>query len=84
MDLLFGLATVDKLQGDKAARRLYRGWTGRESATGRNARSIITGYWFLDEVGEWQPPADLASFLADGPPTVYFGFGSMAGDDRRA
>ena len=38
MDLMFGLATVDKMQGDKEARRLYQGWTGRESATGRKVR----------------------------------------------
>ncbi|HEU4327053.1 MAG TPA: glycosyltransferase [Roseiflexaceae bacterium] len=39
----------------------------------------ITGYWFLDEPA-WQPPADLLRFLADGPPPVAIGFGSM--DDR--
>ena len=41
MDLMFGLATVDKMQGDKGARRLYRGWTGRESATGRKVRRAV-------------------------------------------
>lgn len=35
----------------------------------------ITGYWFLDEPG-WQPPADLAEFLANGAAPVYVGFGS--------
>ncbi len=35
------------------------------------------GYWFLDDSQGWQPPADLATFLADGTPPVYFGFGSM-------
>jgi sterol 3beta-glucosyltransferase len=35
----------------------------------------ITGYWFLD-TPEWQPPADLLAFLADGPAPVYIGFGS--------
>ena len=42
MDLMFGLATVDKGQGDQAARRLYAGWTGRESATGRKVRRTVS------------------------------------------
>ncbi len=37
----------------------------------------VTGYWFLDDGATWQPPADLAAFLASGPPPVYIGFGSM-------
>jgi len=41
----------------------------------------VTGYWFLDRPDSWQPPADLARFLAAGPPPVYIGFGSMAGRD---
>ncbi len=39
----------------------------------------VTGYLFLDDVADWQPPADLIAFLAAGPPPVYIGFGSMAG-----
>ncbi len=35
----------------------------------------ITGFWFLDEP-DWQPPADLAQFLASGAAPVYVGFGS--------
>lgn len=46
----------------------------------------VTGYWFRDEP-EWTPPADLADFLAAGPPPVYVGFGSMGfgkgADERR-
>ena len=42
MDLMFGLATVDTMQGDKAARRLYAGWTGQESATGRKVRRTMS------------------------------------------
>jgi sterol 3beta-glucosyltransferase len=38
----------------------------------------ITGYWFLDRKGLWQPPTELADFLAAGPPPVYVGFGSMS------
>lgn len=41
----------------------------------------VSGYWFLDEAPDWQPPADLAAFLAAGPPPVYVGFGSMPGLD---
>ncbi|HET7090158.1 MAG TPA: glycosyltransferase [Anaerolineae bacterium] len=37
----------------------------------------VTGYWFLDSATEWQPPNNLHSFLSDGPPPVYVGFGSM-------
>ena len=40
-----------------------------------------TGYWFLDEGEDWQPPAELVTFLQNGPPPVYIGFGSMAGRD---
>jgi len=36
-----------------------------------------TGYWFLDEQQDWQPPQALARFLANGAPPIYFGFGSM-------
>ncbi|HSG45608.1 MAG TPA: glycosyltransferase, partial [Anaerolineales bacterium] len=38
----------------------------------------LCGYWFLDPVPDWQPPARLVSFLEAGPPPVYIGFGSMA------
>lgn len=37
-----------------------------------------TGYWFLDEGGEWQPDRALNAFLEAGEPPVYIGFGSMA------
>ncbi|TDD58684.1 glycosyltransferase, partial [Actinomadura rubrisoli] len=40
----------------------------------------LTGYWFLDEPA-WEPPQELADFLADGPPPVYVGFGSMVPKD---
>lgn len=41
---------------------------------------LVTGYWFLDDP-DWRPPEALASFLADGEPPVYVGFGSMPGLD---
>ena len=40
----------------------------------------VTGYWFLDEPA-WTPPPELVRFLEAGPPPVYVGFGSMAGQD---
>jgi sterol 3beta-glucosyltransferase len=42
----------------------------------------VTGYWFLEEMGDWQPPAELLEFLEGGPPPVSIGFGSMI--DREA
>ncbi|MCU0494755.1 MAG: glycosyltransferase [Chloroflexaceae bacterium] len=44
----------------------------------------VTGYWFLDEPNDWQPPAALRAFLQAGPPPVYVGFGSMVGRDPQA
>jgi len=41
--------------------------------------TTMTGYWFLDRTGDWQPPAHLADFLEGGPPPVYVGFGSLGG-----
>ena len=39
----------------------------------------ITGYWFQETRSEWHPSVDLENFLNQGPPPIYFGFGSMAG-----
>ncbi len=41
----------------------------------------VTGYWFLDSEHTWQPPAALLEFLADDPPPVYVGFGSMVAEN---
>jgi UDP:flavonoid glycosyltransferase YjiC (YdhE family) len=43
---------------------------------------LVSGYWFLDSEG-WQPPDDLAAFIAGGEPPIYVGFGSMPGLDPR-
>jgi UDP:flavonoid glycosyltransferase YjiC (YdhE family) len=40
----------------------------------------VVGYWFLDQPG-WVAPAALVDFLADGPPPISIGFGSMADRD---
>jgi UDP:flavonoid glycosyltransferase YjiC (YdhE family) len=37
----------------------------------------VTGYLFLDEGHDWEPPEELVEFLGDGPPPVGIGFGSM-------
>ena len=43
-----------------------------------NDNTHITGYWFLEETDDWQPPAALLDFLQSGPPPLYIGFGSMS------
>lgn len=41
----------------------------------------VSGYWFLEERRDWQPPTELADFLASGRLPVSIGFGSMIGRD---
>jgi len=43
--------------------------------------ATVNGYWFLDQLETWEPPAELEQFLAAGDPPVYVGFGSMARRD---
>lgn len=43
-----------------------------------NENTHITGYWFVNETDDWQPPTALVDFLQAGPPPVYIGFGSMS------
>jgi len=40
--------------------------------------AAITGYWFLNQPEQWQPPQNLVDFLNAGAPPVYVGFGSMS------
>ncbi|MBL7255552.1 glycosyltransferase [Paractinoplanes lichenicola] len=40
----------------------------------------VTGFWWPAVPSGWEPPASLVSFLADGPPPVFIGFGSMTED----
>jgi UDP:flavonoid glycosyltransferase YjiC (YdhE family) len=42
-------------------------------------RITVTGYWFLDQAGTWEPPGALEQFLESGAPPISIGFGSMAG-----
>jgi sterol 3beta-glucosyltransferase len=37
----------------------------------------VSGYWFLEDNWNWQPPSDLLAFLAAGKAPIYIGFGSM-------
>ncbi|HET8630141.1 MAG TPA: hypothetical protein VFL91_22185 [Thermomicrobiales bacterium] len=40
MDLMFGLAALDTMQGDRLGRRLANGWMGWESQRGRQLRAL--------------------------------------------
>ncbi|OBT79704.1 hypothetical protein VF21_01434 [Pseudogymnoascus sp. 05NY08] len=44
----------------------------------------ISGFYFLSSGCDYQPDAELADFLAAGPPPVYIGFGSIVVDDPNA
>ncbi|OBT55891.1 hypothetical protein VE04_06323 [Pseudogymnoascus sp. 24MN13] len=44
----------------------------------------ISGFYFLSSGSDYQPDAELADFLAAGPPPVYIGFGSIVVDDPNA
>jgi UDP:flavonoid glycosyltransferase YjiC (YdhE family) len=37
----------------------------------------MPGYFILETADRYAPPAELERFLADGPPPIYLGFGSM-------
>jgi len=43
----------------------------------------VCGAWSSPVPAGWQPDPALEDFLAAGPKPIYFGFGSMAGFDRR-
>ncbi|MEM7334137.1 MAG: glycosyltransferase [Chloroflexota bacterium] len=40
-----------------------------------------TGFWFLEDTPNWEPPFKLLEFLDNGPPPIYVGFGSMTNRD---
>ena len=48
------------------------------SPTDWDENTHVTGYWFVEEADNWQPPSALLDFLHSGPPPVYIGFGSMS------
>ncbi|WP_273935328.1 glycosyltransferase [Kutzneria chonburiensis] len=37
----------------------------------------LTGFWWPHRDPDWQPSQELQAFLADGPPPVFAGFGSL-------
>jgi sterol 3beta-glucosyltransferase len=39
--------------------------------------TVITGFWRLDDITGWEPDEAFRKFLAEGPPPIYLGFGSM-------
>lgn len=41
------------------------------------AEKVVSGYWFLDERADWQPSPELTTFIEQGNPPIYIGFGSM-------
>lgn len=41
----------------------------------------VAGFFFLPHASNFEPESSLASFLTDGPPPVYIGFGSIVVDD---
>ncbi len=45
--------------------------------------ATVTGYWFLNQDENWNPPRSLTKFLSKGEPPVYFGFGSIFGRDPK-
>ncbi|KAA8893309.1 hypothetical protein FN846DRAFT_546447 [Sphaerosporella brunnea] len=48
------------------------------------AQIHISGFYFLSLASSYTPPAELARFLAAGPPPIYIGFGSIVVDDPNA
>lgn len=43
-----------------------------------------TGFWFLEQSNQWNPPENLLNFLAAGSPPIYIGFGSMAASHSKS
>jgi sterol 3beta-glucosyltransferase len=45
------------------------------------SHAVATGFWFLNEQNDYQPPVELQAFLDAGTPPIYIGFGSMPSVD---
>ena len=79
-----------KVFGKPARRRMWQGYpvlygcspTLVPRPADWPANIALCGAWHLPQP-EWQPPEVLSTFLAQGEPPVYVGFGSMGGFDRR-
>lgn len=48
---------------------------------GPSDRRSVTGFWFVDQSIDPEPPSDLRAFLAAGPPPVAIGFSTMIDAD---
>lgn len=48
-----------------------------------NRDTLVSGRWFLDQTHDWQPPPSMETFLAEGEPPVYIGFGSTVGTNPK-
>ncbi len=81
-----GLPPVPVLRGPLAEihakrRPILLGWSGHVLPRDRSREGWMqtTGYWFLDHVPDYQPPARLRDFLEAGGRPVALGLGSMSG-----
>ena len=45
--------------------------------------ATVTGFWFLNQSVDWNPPHSLIEFLSQGEPPLYIGFGSIFGSDPK-
>ena len=45
-------------------------------------RHQLTGYWFLDEPENWQPPAELQTFLSQPGPVIVVSLGAMSTGEK--
>ncbi|OLN88261.1 Sterol 3-beta-glucosyltransferase UGT80B1-like protein 2 [Colletotrichum chlorophyti] len=73
------LANLKNVGGDLSLAN-YVSYGVVEHLTWQGAHLDVCGFFFRDPP-QYSPPADLAEFLAAGPPPVYIGFGSIVLDD---
>ncbi|KAH7928152.1 glycosyltransferase family 1 protein [Leucogyrophana mollusca] len=85
-----GLSTLTLRSGAGLVDRLKIPWTYCMSPTlipppedWKNHIDTV-GFYFLDLATTYEPPEELAAFLAKGPPPLYIGFGSIVVDDPKA
>jgi len=81
-----GLSAIPLLRGPLGSMHRERsplllGWSGYVLPENpeREAWMRTTGYWFLDQNSEWEPPQELRAFLEAGEPPVSLCLGSMGG-----
>ncbi|KAL7411250.1 hypothetical protein BDY24DRAFT_397194 [Mrakia frigida] len=80
---VLGLEPLSALSGPSVVDRLKLPWTYCWSQglipkpSDWKQNTDISGFYFLDLASDYEPPPDLAAFLAAGPPPIYIGFGSV-------